>query len=136
MLVSAQIMYCMRQHTIHKTYQEFQDLNDALAVEILLLPGFPQFSLPSRVMDPKALGMALAEYTTRFHHSLAARGVFSPRLMDFCLVDVHRVRVLIGFLLSDKTPAIFCGLCADMTPNVEEKTPNLSSALASCNMKV
>lgn len=85
-------MYCMRQHTIHKTYREFQDLNDALAVEILLLPGFPQFSLPSRVMDPKALGTALAEYTTRFHHSLAARGVFSPRLMDFCLVDVHRVR--------------------------------------------
>jgi hypothetical protein len=66
-------------------------LNDAVAVEILLLPGFPQFSLPSRLADPKALGDALAEYTTRFHHSLAARGVFSPRLMDFCLVDVHRV---------------------------------------------
>jgi hypothetical protein len=62
-----------------------------VAVEILLLPGFPQFSLPSRLADPKALGDALAEYTTRFHHSLAARGVFSPRLMDFCLVDVHRV---------------------------------------------
>jgi len=87
------IMYCMRAHTIHKTYDEFVELHDLLAVEVLLVPGFPAISVPGRMLDPKGLGDALAGYLTRFHHSLAERGVFSPRLMDFCMVDVHRVHI-------------------------------------------
>ena len=87
------VMYAMRQHTVHKTYKEFVALHRELAKEVLLMPGFPKFSMPARVLDPAALGESLAGYLTRLHHSLAERGVFSPRLMDFCLVDVHRVHI-------------------------------------------
>ena len=76
-----------------KTYQEFLDLHDNLAAEVLLVPGFPRFSSTSSFFDPRALGEALGSYLTRMHHSLAARGVFSPRLMHFCMVDVHRVHI-------------------------------------------
>ena len=49
----------MRQHTIHKTYKEFLALNDWLAVEVLLMPGFPEVSVPERLFDPKVRSHSL-----------------------------------------------------------------------------
>ena len=58
--------------------------------QVLSIPGFPEFNLAVRLVSPDVVGEALANYATRLHHSMAERGVFSPRLMHFLEVQGGR----------------------------------------------
>eukprot|EP00635_Sarcinochrysidales_sp_CCMP3193_P000343 CAMPEP_0118917576 /NCGR_PEP_ID=MMETSP1166-20130328/17404_1 /TAXON_ID=1104430 /ORGANISM="Chrysoreinhardia sp, Strain CCMP3193" /LENGTH=968 /DNA_ID=CAMNT_0006857767 /DNA_START=53 /DNA_END=2959 /DNA_ORIENTATION=+ len=89
------VVYCGRQHVITKRYSDFQDLNRQLTLEVLMVPGFPEKSFWFKVGfgDWRGRGEALCAYANRVHASLAARGVYSPRLLKFLGVDVSRVHI-------------------------------------------
>jgi len=88
-----QISYCGRQHFIRRRYSEFRALHDRLSKELLVVPGFPNGDASYKIGlgDYAARGRALCRYAGRVHASLAARGVFSPRLLAFLEVDAARV---------------------------------------------
>mmetsp|Transcript_36274 Transcript_36274/g.112244 ORF Transcript_36274/g.112244 Transcript_36274/m.112244 type:complete len:848 (+) Transcript_36274:242-2785(+) len=90
-----QISYCGRQHFIRRRYSEFRALHDRLSKELLVVPGFPNGDASYKIGlgDYAARGRALCRYAGRVHASLAARGVFSPRLLAFLEVDAARVHI-------------------------------------------
>lgn len=89
------VVYCGRCHLVRKRYSDFYDLNENMADELLMVPGFPPKDALYKVglADYSERGRALCAYVNRVHASLAARGVFSPRLMDFLGVDAARVHI-------------------------------------------
>lgn len=89
------VVYCGRSHFVRKRYMDFYDLNESMADELLMVPGFPPKSFWFKVgfVDYAERGRTLCAYVNRVHASLAARGVFSPRLMDFLGVDAARVHI-------------------------------------------
>ncbi|KAJ8604793.1 hypothetical protein CTAYLR_001064 [Chrysophaeum taylorii] len=88
------VFYCGRSHVVRRRYSEFYSLNERMSDELLMVPGFPPKDTFFLVFGNKeARGKALCAYANRVHASLAARGVFSPRLMDFLAIDVSRVHI-------------------------------------------
>uniref|UniRef100_A0A7S3JQL3 PX domain-containing protein n=1 Tax=Aureoumbra lagunensis TaxID=44058 RepID=A0A7S3JQL3_9STRA len=89
------VVYCGRIGHICKRYTDFFELNRQMANELLMIPGFPDKSIWFKVFggDWNKRGQALASYANRVHASLAARGVFSPRLLAFLGVDAARVHI-------------------------------------------
>jgi hypothetical protein len=116
------IHYCMRKHTIEKTFEEFQAFYSELRQEMLCLPDLPDgdssdygssdsdsnswsaaFKVPSIFTDiahyvgvgirsREAQGVQLAECLQRVHSSLATGGRFSPRLLRFLHIDFEQVQ--------------------------------------------
>ncbi|KAJ1452346.1 hypothetical protein M885DRAFT_527216 [Pelagophyceae sp. CCMP2097] len=89
------VVYCAREHVVHKRYSDFKALNAALEAELTMVPGFPQGDALFKVGlgDYHDRGNSLANYANRVHASLGARGVFSPRLLRFLEIDAARVHV-------------------------------------------
>ena len=89
------VVYCGRVHFIRKRYSEFEALNSQLAFELLMVPGFPEKSIWFKFGfgDWHQRGESLCAYANRVHASLAARGVYSPRLLKFLGIDVARVHI-------------------------------------------
>jgi hypothetical protein len=101
------VSYCLRMHVVKRSMKQFKDLNRMLLRELLMMPGFPGQSelktywgtLTAGLQSLATLGLGnsdergreLSNYAMRVHSSLAARGVFSPRLMEFLGIDVARV---------------------------------------------
>mmetsp|Transcript_9340 Transcript_9340/g.15671 ORF Transcript_9340/g.15671 Transcript_9340/m.15671 type:complete len:758 (+) Transcript_9340:128-2401(+) len=88
------VSYCMRITEIRKRYSHFDQLHQELAKEVLILPGFPEKSLllGLGLGSKKDRGERLAEYVNLVHECLAARGAFSPRLLQFLELDYARVQ--------------------------------------------
>lgn len=82
------VEYVLRRHKVTKTYEDFVKLNSELENELLAIPAFPE----AQNMDKNTLGLELQYYMGRLHHSLAERGVFSPRLLKFLDIDFERVQ--------------------------------------------
>jgi len=89
------VFYCGRVHVVRKRYSEFAELNELVSEELLMVPGFPAKDGLFKVGlgDSNARGRALCAFVNRVHASLASRGVFSPRLMEFLGVDAARVHI-------------------------------------------
>lgn len=89
------IFYCGRTHVIRKRYREFEEMNELMSVELLMVPGFPPKNALFKVGFGNTVqrGRYLCEFVNRVHSSLAARGVFSPRLLDFLGIDAARVHI-------------------------------------------
>ena len=104
------VSYCLRMHVIKRTVAQFKHLHRLLMHELLMLPGFPGKVAPDKTIIGgmyqafaqtltqiatfglgNITGTELANFVTRVHKSLATRGVFSPRLVEFLGVDVARV---------------------------------------------
>ena len=88
------IHYCMRRHTITKTYDECQVLMENFSSDLLAVPGFPSMSIFS-VFDSAVLdstGAQLASFLNRTHRLLANKGLFSPYLMHFLEIPYETVQ--------------------------------------------
>ena len=89
------VCYCARVHYVKRRYSEFKALNERMTKELLMVPGFPAsdalFKMGLGNYD--ARGRALCRYVSRIHASLGARGMFSPRLLQFLEIDAARVHI-------------------------------------------
>jgi len=89
------VSYCGRVHFVRPRYSEFKALNEAVAAELLMVPGFPSrdalFKMGLRNTEQR--GVALCRYVNRIHASLGARGMFSPRVLLFLEIDAARVHI-------------------------------------------
>jgi len=87
------VHYCLRITEIKVRYSECEKLHLALMGELLILPGFPEKNILLKfgVGDMAKRAEDLAEYIMNIHECLGARGVFSPRIMEFLQIDYARV---------------------------------------------
>lgn len=87
------IHYCMRIHTITKTYEQCSVLHNELSGELLTIPDFPQNTIIDRFyFSYDGRGEALAVYLRKVHRIVAGGGFFSPRLFEFLGIDFGRVQ--------------------------------------------
>jgi len=105
------IHYCMRKHSIQRTYADMQQFHLELREELLTVPQFPEdagsFSFLTDLSQALSwsagkhrgkfpsrdeVGHKLAAFLQRVHNSLAESGRFSPRLLRFLDVDFERVQ--------------------------------------------
>ena len=88
------IHYCLRKHTVQRSYAEVRTIYNELREELLTVPEFPIdvgiFSLMN-ASSRDEIGNQLASFLQRVHDSLAESGRFSPRFMRFLDIDVERV---------------------------------------------
>jgi hypothetical protein len=81
------VEYVLRRHKVSKTYYQFVEFHNELSKELLVIP-----VLPASTLNTTQLGLDLQEYILKIHHSLADRGLFSPRLMKFLEIDHEQVQ--------------------------------------------
>mmetsp|Transcript_34227 Transcript_34227/g.79068 ORF Transcript_34227/g.79068 Transcript_34227/m.79068 type:complete len:903 (-) Transcript_34227:177-2885(-) len=90
-----QVCYCMRKWTITKRFSDFIQLQKEMYAEVDLLPNIlrKDMMFKFQIGDKVARAKGLVLFVEKMHHSLAARGMYSPRLMAFLGVDVLRIHL-------------------------------------------
>ncbi len=105
------IHYCLRKHSIQRTYADMLQFHSELREELLTVPHFPEdagsFSFLTdlsqalswngtkhrgRFPSRDEVGLKIACFLQRVHNSLAESGRFSPRLLRFLEIDFEKVQ--------------------------------------------
>jgi hypothetical protein len=88
------VHYCLRRHTILRTYEDCYKLYGEFEKEFLVMPEFPELTLLA-AFDPslgKFLGEGLAAFLNRIHRMVSNKGMFSPTLMFFLDIPFEKVQ--------------------------------------------
>ena len=83
------VLYAMKVYSVTHSYAHVSLLHRKIASDIMMVPLLPD----ENTWDAAATTSAIAKYLQRIHDSLAARGAFSPRLMDFLGIDVAAAHI-------------------------------------------
>lgn len=90
---SFEVCYCMRKFTIRRRFSEFLELQRELQRECQVQSGILEAGVAHKVLlgNRTARGSALAYFLNSVTNSMAERGLFSPRLMEWLGIDTIRV---------------------------------------------
>lgn len=88
------VHYCMRRYLVEYEYEKFLALHNELSEELLVVPALPVRDALYRVgiTDRNEIGSELAKYMMRIHRTLANKGLFSPRLLQFLKIPYQQVQ--------------------------------------------